>query len=342
MTPLLAVTSEPALAEAVQRLAAVAGLDCDVTPPTRCTPAAWVRSPLVVVGADAVGELTAPMPVRTGIVVASPDGETAAAWEGALAIGARNVIALPQGESWLVEQMLAVADAGEPAGKVVAVVGASGGVGASVLAVALARQAARSDLRCVLVDADATGGGLDLVVSSEPLVGSRWADLAQARGRLASSALIDALPRYGEVALLSHGTEPVDVAAEAMTSVIAAARGGSDLVVLDLPRQLLDDALAEHIDIVVLVVANRLRAVNAGASMLRLLRTYRMTTHVVVRDFRRPGGIERADVEDALAVTAACVVDDDLATARAVEYGDPWPRRGPVVAAARTLAQVLR
>lgn len=342
MTPLLAVTSEPALAEAVQRLAAVAGLDCDVLPPTRCTPAAWVRPPLVVVGTDAVSEFTAPMPTRTGVVVASPEGETASAWEGALAIGARNVIALPQGEGWLVEQMLAIADTGERSGTVVAVVGASGGIGASLLAVALAREAARIGERCVLIDADAFGGGLDLVVSGEQVTGARWVDIAHARGRLAPGALIDALPHDGDVALLSHGVDTVDVAAETMASVIAAARGGSDLVVLDLPRHLLDEDLAEHVDTVVLVVANRLRAVNAGSTLLRILRTRRMTTHIVVRDFRRPGGIARADIEHALGAATITAIDDDLATARAVENGDPWPQRGPVAKAARTVVGALR
>src|SRR5690606_39629001 len=90
-----------------------------------------------------------------------------------------------------------------PAAPVVAVLGGRGGAGASVLAAGLAVTAAQAGHRVLLVDGDPLGGGLDLVPGWEDDDGVRWPELSDTSGRLAAGALIGALPRRGEPALLS-------------------------------------------------------------------------------------------------------------------------------------------
>lgn len=91
---------------------------------------------------------------------------------------------------------VSVPDQGRPvsAGQVIVVVGASGGLGVSTLAGALALGAAQRSGSSILVDADLAGGGADVTVGVEHLAGPRWPDLAEARGEVDGAALTRLLP----------------------------------------------------------------------------------------------------------------------------------------------------
>ncbi|MGZ4743893.1 MAG: P-loop NTPase [Oryzihumus sp.] len=69
------------------------------------------------------------------------------------------------------------------AAHVIGVVGGSGGVGATVLAAALATRAAATGRTVACVDGDVLGGGLDVTFGLEQEPGLRWPDLAAALGR---------------------------------------------------------------------------------------------------------------------------------------------------------------
>ncbi|MDU0968112.1 MAG: hypothetical protein E7A62_08450 [Actinomycetaceae bacterium] len=95
---------------------------------------------------------------------------------------------------------------GSERGRVVAVRGRSGGVGTSTIAAALAWQLGD---RCVLVDADPAGGGAERLVGvSAPLVGGG--------GTLLARGAVDALPRWGEVALVRARPSGVAAVCEAL------------------------------------------------------------------------------------------------------------------------------
>ena len=82
---------------------------------------------------------------------------------------------------------------------VIVVVGAGGRVGCSLLAIAIARECARTaESNVVLVDADRFGGGLDVLLGHEQLPGARWPDVAMAGAGVPFIEVQAALPATGE------------------------------------------------------------------------------------------------------------------------------------------------
>lgn len=120
--------------------------------------------------------------------------------------------------------------------RVIGVLGASGGLGASTLAVALGVRAARRFGVTACVDGDLWGGGLDVTACLEHLPGLRWRDLAEASGELDGAALLRALPSQDGIAVLAAGDvlgaggrtldapDPVTVPTLARRAVLALAR----------------------------------------------------------------------------------------------------------------------
>ncbi|KGN32100.1 flp pilus assembly protein FlpE [Knoellia sinensis KCTC 19936] len=110
------------------------------------------------------------------------------------------------------------------------VLGASGGLGASTWAAALARRLSLHLGECVLVDGHVHGGGLDMTCGTEHVPGLRWPDLARLRGVTSCSRLVSALP-HGEVPVLSAGGRGGDVADSVVLDVLGSLRGSVPVVV---------------------------------------------------------------------------------------------------------------
>ncbi len=87
--------------------------------------------------------------------------------------------------------------------RVIGVLGASGGLGTSTLAVAIGVRAARRSGVTACVDGQLWGGGLDVTACLEHLPGLRWADLAGAAGELDGAALLRELPSQDGIAVLA-------------------------------------------------------------------------------------------------------------------------------------------
>jgi hypothetical protein len=141
---------------------------------------------------------------------------------------------------------------------VVAVLGGSGGVGASTFAAALAAAAGRA----VLVDCDALGGGIDVVLGIESVPGARWSGLRLDGGRLDPVALDGGLPRWREVRVLAADAPPPPGSIEPV--VTAAAELGP--VILDVPRErgAVRAAALDCAQMCVLVAAARVPALAAA------------------------------------------------------------------------------
>lgn len=134
-------------------------------------------------------------------------------------------------------------------GRAVVVVGAAGGVGASTLAALLAARLARTGAPVTLVDLDARGGGVEVLLGTEGADGARWPDLAGVRGPVGAGELAGALPRWGRVEVLGcdRRAGPLDPAA--VHAVWDGLLGGGRTVVADLPGHALgDEALAALVD----------------------------------------------------------------------------------------------
>ena len=122
-----------------------------------------------------------------------------------------------------------------PLGRIVAVTGARGGIGATTVLLLLARALAAQGRRVAVVDADPAGGlGLHLGHGLEP--GLCWDDLSAAETVFRPERLTDALPTWLGVPVLSgQGRGGPDDAAR-LEPVLRALACEHDLVLLDLPR----------------------------------------------------------------------------------------------------------
>src|SRR5699024_5326572 len=153
----------------------------------------------------------------------------------------RRVIVLPDNETELVSLLADdVDDRSDAQGAVLAVIGARGGAGSSVLAGAVAARAARDGTSALLVDCDALGGGLDLLFGLARRDGLRWPGLLVNSGRVAMSDLHAALPGAamgtGRWSVWWWGRRRGGPAPGAVRSVPEAGRGSGEPVVCGLER----------------------------------------------------------------------------------------------------------
>ena len=158
--------------------------------------------------------------------------------------------------------------------RITAVVGASGGLGASTLALAVGRRLAATGPPAVVVDLDLLRGGLEVTAGTEHLPGRRWDDLRHVRGTVPPGAVLPVLPAEEGCSVLSaRGGAPPGVPEVAAGDVVASLARGPARVVLDLPlaSPVLPRVLAEGA-LVVLLAGLRTRALaDADAAVSRLL-----------------------------------------------------------------------
>lgn len=302
----LIVTEDLGLLDDLLRLCAAAGVEPEVHHRVPERRASWTDPPLVLVGDDAAARCRG-AERRPGTVLVGRDRADSGVWRLAVEIGAECVLRLPDAENLLVDR---IADAAEGVGRqalTVGVVGGRGGAGASTLACGLALAAARSGRRTLLVDGDPLGGGLDVLLGGEREEGRRWPDFAASKGRLAAGALEESLPSVRGVRVLSWGREPTSpVPAEAVRSVLAAARRRGGVVVVDLPRAV-DPAAVEalaQLDLGLLVVPGELRAVAAAHRVASTLSMGVRDLRAVVRG-PYAAGLDERWVADALRLPLA-------------------------------------
>jgi secretion/DNA translocation related CpaE-like protein len=306
--------------------------------------ARWTLAPLVLVGAESASAVAAAgLPRRRDVVLVSgtPTAET---WQNAVEVGAEHVVALPDGERWLIDRLADTGEGPGRAGRVVAVVGTGAGAGASTFAATVAMVAAAQGLQVLLVDADATAGGLDVLLGLEDVPGIRWPDLAESRGRLAAGSLAAALPAVGGVTVLSCGrTGPALIAPEGMSAVLDAGIRAFDVVVVDVPRQPgpVGDLILARADETMLVASNRVRGVAACARLARILESRCNALSIVVRAETRTDD----SVLHALGIPVVALLPTAGAVARRAEDGEPPSTRDAYaracLAALRSVASTI-
>jgi len=231
-------------------------------------------------------------------------------------------------------------------GRVIGVVGARGGVGASSLAAALASRFARGQGSAALVDLDVSGGGIDVLLGIEAADGLRWPDLSDARGEVSGDELTAVLPRWEGVTVLSADrARPGPAADDVVAAVLDALVTSHDRVVLDLDRR----AALAAADVVArcetaLVVASRdVRSVAGVLALREALVGLVADVRLVVRG-PAPGGLgvlELAHVVD-LPVAASMRVQRGFDAELERGGGPVARRRGSFARAVGQLAAGLR
>lgn len=332
--PLL-VTEDPALLDDVLRLAAAADVEIEVAHAAAHARRSWTSAPLVLVGSDMADEMARGRPYRrSGVLLFGGDPDDTEIWQQAVALGVERVVCLPDAEAWVVDRIADAVEGDESAAHTVCVLSGRGGAGASTLATALAVIGARTQRRTFLVDGDPLGGGIDLALGSEDYSGSRWSDFVGTRGRVSGAALRGALPRVGGLLVLSwQRDDTLGIPAEAMGSVLAAARRGSDLVVVDLPRHL-DDAAEEALiqcTTALLVVPAEVRATVAAARVAAAASRYSTDVRAVVRG-PAPSGLSADVIAQSLGLPLAGQMRAETGLAAAMDRGESpaWSGRGPL------------
>ncbi|WP_370890998.1 hypothetical protein [Janibacter sp. GXQ6167] len=205
---------------------------------------------------------------------------------------------------------------------VILVLAASGGLGASTFAAALAARVS-SGGRAVLIDGDLHGGGIDSTAAIEHEPGLRWGDLGAVEGPVEGSRLIAALPAAGDVAVLSAGgdlrpspsviIEVISALAEQAVVVIDGARGALHPWV----------EVADHL---LLLVGTRPRRLRDGERLVRDLGRARGEALIVTRGSRRARAVGES-VAAHLEIPWVDHVRDDPAVVRDEARGRyPRPR----------------
>jgi secretion/DNA translocation related CpaE-like protein len=345
----MAFVADENLLDDLLKLAAAAGCELERVPDATAARSHWPTAPLVLLDAGGVAECVKhTLPRRDSVVVVSSEPEPQELWKQAMEVGAERLITLPGAEPWLVS---ALADAAEGppsnAGKVLAVLGARGGAGASVFAVAVALTALRSGENTFLIDCDPRGGGLDVVLGAEEDEGLRWPDMQLSAGRVAATSLHMALPtrRKGNarLTLLSGARKGEGPAPDAVAAVVEAGRRSGEVVVCDVPRHL--DAAAwpaiERADLTVIVTPADVRACITARQLSDELAARGADPHLVIRG-PSPGGLTPTEIAASVGIPLLTTMRPEPQLAQSLDRGDFYPRaRGPLTHAARkTLAEL--
>jgi len=228
---------------------------------------------------------------------------------------------------------------------VIGVIGASGGLGASTLAAALAHRLARGVGAALLVDGQVDGGGLDVTAGIEHRPGLRWEDLGDLAGPVDPGPLTASLPEQDGVRVLSagRGIGPLGrpPTPETVLEVVRALRAGQPTV-LDLPRSTcLRQPMVELADALVVLVGTHSRGLADAVALVggaRLPLADPPPLCLVIRSRRSDGDLVDLVGRHLEADGVVHLADDDRIL-RAGERGE-WPG-GRATALDPALAQVL-
>lgn len=315
------VSSNPEVCELVATAAAALGQRatlCDA----EVLPSSWQSARTVFIGVDAAAQVAAlALPRREGVYLVGRDVGSAAAWSMPLAA---EVIVLPEGRAWL-SSVLTHSVAGGM-GRLIAVLGGSGGVGASTLAAALAWRVASAGSSVALVDIDRLGGGIDLLLGAEQVPGWRWPRFTAAEGVLGD--VREFLPVVDGVSVVSMARGPdFDVAREPLAAVLGSLQRSFDRVIVD-PGRGAGSAVQEVLRCAtrtLLVVGGSVRGLAAAGQALRAFTPPEV--ELVLR--QQPGARVPGQVaEDVLGAPVAARIKHEPAVAAAAERGERPPMKG--------------
>lgn len=328
---LLVVGPDSEVRAEVIRLAASTGVAAAPIEVAELTEVTWSGAELVVLDAGCADQVcSADLPRRPGVLIVTPTAPGAGLWAAAVRIGAEQVLAGPAGQASLLDRLSDVVSGTGPLGTLLAVIGGSGGAGATTLATALAVSAARSGRQPVLLGADPWDGGIDVTLGAEDVAGPRWPDLAGVSGRLSTTAILDGLPSAHGVRFLSSArSHPSKIPLPALSAVISAARRTGGPVIVDLPRGAEESArwLGRVIDLGLMVCAPTVSSALASRSLAAELGWSATNAGIVVRP-----GLGR-DIDDDALTTAVGLpvllrVREDSAVLSQRQRGEPpGPRR---------------
>jgi Flp pilus assembly CpaE family ATPase len=280
------------------------------------------------------GEIPHARELRVPLILAAY-GEPNGIVETGLAVGATDVLVLPQPTETLVfairKAAASAATADGDQGKVVTVFSPKGGSGKTVLATNLAAANARSGVETLLIDLDLQFGDSALTLAVSPR--ATIADLAASPGEIdldKLKAFVSTDSRTG-LSLLAAPKRPEEadlVGAAQLAAILDAARTGFDAVVID-TGPLFDAAMLAALDHSqqLLLVCNpevtSLKNVRIGLETIDRLGFPREKVSLVANRIGAAGAVAPDDIEDALDTKIAFALPDDPAVPAAINRALP-------------------
>lgn len=331
----LVVTGDLELLDSILAAAAAAGIEPTVTSEAASLRPVWASAPMVIVGIDRarqVSELV--LPHRTQVYVVGAECSQQQLWQWSAPLGAA-VVSLPVGTGLLTAAIADLTVRPGDGGLTLAVIGGSGGIGASTLAAGLCYTAAARDTSSMLIDLDPVGGGIDLLVGAESVPGWRWPRLSRAQGHLGD--LTGHLPRVAGMDVLSvsrvEEETAIDVSPDSVRAVLASARRSHRLIVADVSRTMTASSreMLRRVDQTLLVVAANVRGIAAAEQVLTQLRPATSDLGLLAR-MPRSGGVDASMVSQRLDLPLIGILGEDATVRLGAERGEPPGRaaKGPV------------
>jgi len=221
----------------------------------------------------------------------------------------------------------------------IAVIGARGGVGATMVAVSLAWLGAdKTRRKTVLVDLDLSCGAASLALDVES--GHGLSEALANPDRIDAMLLAVAAARVGEHLHLLSSEHPLDgsptIQPDGIEKLAKGLRQGFQRVILDVPRAdgaILRQALSQS-SIVVIVTDFSIAGVRDTGRLIALAQKLAPGARRLVVGNRtgtvRKGDLTRGEIEKALGLTMASVIPEDpVAVPQAVNSGKPVPASAP-------------
>jgi pilus assembly protein CpaE len=283
--------------------------------------------------ADLAGEIRE-LRSRSGApLILASYGEPNGIVEAGFAIGATDVLTLPQPLETVLFALrkAAITNGAVRKGKILTVFSPKGGSGKTVLATNIAVAAARANVETLLVDLDLQFGDAALALGVSPR--ATITDLAGSSGQIDNEKL-KAFVCQGptpRLSLLAAPARPEDaqlIGQPELNAILNSARTMYGAVVID-TGPLFDGAMLAAVDCSdhLLVVCNpeitSLKNVRIGLETLERLGFPRERVSLVVNRVGAPGGVVRREIEDALEAEIRFELPDDAAVPSALNRAVP-------------------
>lgn len=247
---------------------------------------------------------------------------------------------------------------GQPQGAVpgdlIAVVGARGGVGTTMVAVSLAWLSAESHHhRTVLVDLDINCGTSGLALDAE--AGHGLSEVLASPQRIDELLISSSTAKLGEHLYLLSSEQPLDsirrCPPDAVLRLTEGLRRGFQRIILDLPRsdpELLRQGMEQANTILILTDFSLAGVRDAGRLMALAEKVAPKAKRLVIANRQgsaKKGELPRAEIEKALGVKLAIVIpEDNVAVPEALSAGKAVPAAAegsPASASLRALADMI-
>lgn len=328
----LIITTEPELLDQALTAVAAAGAEATVAPDLTSAQTLWQEASVVLLGIDQAHEL-ARHPPRPAPALYLLGAETDRDQLCALSAQLSAAIAvLPERRA---ELTVAIRDhhVATARGGLVALVGATGGVGVSTLAAGLAWAGHDSGTTTVLMDLDPYGGGLDLALGVESEPGWRWPQLVGVTGQITGVA--QRLPSLEGMPILAASRQEVveEPSPQVVHDVLTSLQVDHDGLVVDLGRGLATATAAEVTQAaqrVFFLVRDDVRGVAAAEAQLRTQPELTATWQLMVCRTTSSAGLPQEEIAEALDRDLAGIVPFDRRLGLALLQGHP-----PATAASR-------